>query len=73
MSVLFLLCFRVHLFIDALWSLVGKVLTSCLSFVMSYCEVVNFPIGILCQVWCLIVSIPDLCTLSDFDFIIFFC
>ena len=25
------------------------------------------PIGILGQVWCLIVSIPDLCTLSYFD------
>ena len=27
----------------------------------------HFPIGILCQVWCLIVSIPDLCPLSYFD------
>ena len=45
------------LFIDALWSPAGKGLTSWLSFVMSTCEV---PIGILSQVWCLIVSIPDL-------------
>ena len=27
--------------------------------------VCHFPIGILGQVWCLIVSISDLCTLSD--------
>ena len=38
-SVLFLLCLRVRLFIDALWSPAGKVLTSWLSFVMSNCEV----------------------------------
>ena len=43
-SVLFLLCFRVRLFIDALWSLAGKGLTSWLSFVMSNCEVVTFPL-----------------------------
>ena len=40
--VLFLLCFPVRLFIDALWSPVGKGLTSWLSIVMSNCEVVNF-------------------------------
>ena len=34
---------------------------------MSNCEVVTFPCGILGQVWCLIVSIPDLCPLSYFD------
>ena len=27
-----------------------------------------FPIGILGQVWYLIISIPDLCTLTYFDF-----
>ena len=27
---------------------------------------VNHPIGTLSQVWCLIVSIPDLCTLTYF-------
>ena len=27
-----------------------------------------FPIGILGQVWYLIVSIPDLCTLTNFDY-----
>ena len=62
-SVLFLLCFRTCLFINALWSPAGKGLASWLSFVMSNCEV---PIGILGQVWCLIVSLPDLCPLSYF-------
>ena len=38
-SVLFLLCFCMRLFIDALWSFEGKGLTSWLSFVMSNCEV----------------------------------
>ena len=32
-----------------------------------YYEFVIFPIGILGQVWYLIVSIPDLCTLIYFD------
>ena len=41
-SVLF--CFRVRLFIDALWTPAGIGLTSWLSFVMSYCEVVTFPL-----------------------------
>ena len=35
-------------------------------FVMSNCEFVTFPIGILGQVWYLIVSLPDLCPLSYF-------
>ena len=43
-SVLFLLCFRVRLFIDSLWSSAGKGLNSWLSFVMSKCEVVTFPL-----------------------------
>ena len=43
-SVLLLLCFRARLFIDALWSPDGKGLTSLLSFVMSNCEVVTFPL-----------------------------
>ena len=55
-----------RLFIDALWSPAGKGQTSWLSFVMPNCEVVTFPIGILGQAWCLIVSIPDLCPLSYF-------
>ena len=44
----------------------GKGLTSWLLFVMFNCAFVTFPSGILCQVWYLIVSIPDLCCLSYF-------
>ena len=43
----------------ALWSPAGKGLTSWLSFVVSNCHFVTFPIGVLGQVWYLIVSIPD--------------
>ena len=43
-SVLFLLCFRVRLFINALLSPAGKGLTPWLSFVMSNFEVVTFPL-----------------------------
>ena len=43
-SVLFLLCFRARLFVDALWSPAGKGLISWLSFVMSYCEFVTIPL-----------------------------
>ena len=42
-SVLFLLCFHVRLFIDGFWSPAEKGLTPWLSFVMSNCEVVTFP------------------------------
>ena len=48
-----------------LWSPAGKRLTSWLSFVVSNCER-HFPIDILGQVWYLIVSIPDLFTLTYF-------
>ena len=50
---LFLLCFRARLFIDALWWPVGKGLTSWLSFVMSNCEFVTFPLvsWVRCGVW----------------------
>ena len=41
---LVLLCFHARLLVDALWSLAGKGLTSWLSFVMSNCEVVTFPL-----------------------------
>ena len=41
---LVLLCFLACLFVDALWSPVGKGLTSWLSFVMSNCDVVTFPL-----------------------------
>ena len=43
-SVLFLLCIRARLFIEILWSPAGKRLTYWLSFVMSKCEVVTFPV-----------------------------
>ena len=43
-SVLFLLCFRARLFINALWSPARKGLASWLSFVMSNCVVVTFPL-----------------------------
>ena len=59
-SDLCLLCLCVRLFICALLSPAGKGLTSWLSFVVST------PIGILGQVWYLIVSIPHLCTLTYF-------
>ena len=42
-SVLFVLCFRAHLFIDDLWSTAGKGLTSWPSFVISNCEFVTYP------------------------------
>ena len=35
---------EMRLFVDALWSSAGKGLTSWLSFVMSNCEVVTFPL-----------------------------
>ena len=43
-SVVCLLCFCVRLFVVALWSPAGKGLASRLSFVMSYCECVTFPL-----------------------------
>ena len=55
-----------HLFIAALWSPAGKELTSWLLFVMSNCDFVTFPCGILGLVWYLVVLIPDLCHLSYF-------
>ena len=61
-SGVYLLCFHVSLFIVALWSPAGKGLTSWISFVMSYCEFVTFPL----VSWYLIVSIPDLCPLLYF-------
>ena len=44
----------------------GKGLTSWLLFVMSNCDFITFPCGILGQVWYLIVLIPDICHLSYF-------
>ena len=40
----FAICLCVRPFICALWSPAGKGLTSLLSFVMSYCDVVTFPL-----------------------------
>ena len=54
-----------RLFIAALWSTGVKELTTWLSFVMFHCVFVFLPCGILGQVWYLIVSIPDLCYLSN--------
>ena len=65
-SVLCLLCLYARLFICALWSPAGKGLTSWLSFVVSNCEFVTFPLVSWAQVWSLIVSIPDLCTFTYF-------
>ena len=61
-----LLCLCVHLFICALWSPAGKGLAFWLSFVVPNCEFCHIPIGILGRVWYLIVSIPDLRTLTYF-------
>ena len=66
-SVLCLLMLCTHLFIYALWSPAEKGLTSWLPFVVSNCEGCHIPIGILGMVWYLIISIPDLCTLTYFD------
>ena len=41
---LVLLCFHARLFADALWSPAVKELTSWLSFVMSNCDIVTFPL-----------------------------
>ena len=57
-----------RLFIAALWSPPGKGLTYCLSFMMLKCAFVTFPCGILGQVWYLVVSIPDLCHFSYFQY-----
>ena len=57
--------FCARLFICALWSPAGKGLTSWLSFVVSSVSL-SLSHGILGQVWYLIVSIPDLCTITYF-------
>ena len=41
---LVLLCFHARLFVDALCSPAGKGLTSWLSYVMTICDVVTFPL-----------------------------
>ena len=47
--------------ICTLWSPAGKGVTSWLSFIVSNCDFVTFPIGILGQVWYLTLSIPNIC------------
>ena len=64
-SVLCFLCLCARLLICALWSPAVKGLTSWLSFVVSICEFVTFPL-----VWSLIVWIPDLCILTYFNSLI---
>ena len=56
-----------RLFIAAVWLPAGKGLSSWLLFVMFNCVFITFPCGILGQVWYLIVSFPDLCSLSYLD------
>ena len=56
-----------RLSIAGLWSPTGKELTYWLLFVMSYCDFVTFPCGILGQVRYFIVLILDLCHLSYFN------
>ena len=56
-----------RLFIAAMWSPAGKVLTLWLLFVMFNCVFVTFLCGILGQVCYLIVSFPDLCHHSYLD------
>ena len=57
--------FCARLFICALWSPAGKGLTSWLSFVVSTVSL-SLSHWYLGQVWYLIISIPDLCTLTYF-------
>ena len=65
-SVLCLLCLCTRLFICALWSSWERadILALVCRVLLWVCY---FPIGILDQVWHLIVSIPDLCTLTYFN------
>ena len=56
-----------RLFIAALWSPACKGLNSSFLFVMSYCNLITFPYGILGHVRYLIVLIPDLCNLALFS------
>ena len=61
------------LFIVALWSPTGKGLTSWLSCIWFFFVCfVTYPCDVLGQVWCLIVSILDLCLLSHFCMMVFF-
>ena len=78
---LFLLCLCARLFVCAWWSPAGGggggrgggEAGLWLLFVVSTVSVCHFPIGILGQVWYLIVSDPDLCTLTYFVQILLIC
>ena len=65
-SVVYLLCFSARLFIVALWSPDGIGLTSCLSFMMSNCMFVTFPLVSWVRCGNLVVLIPGLCPLFLF-------
>ena len=52
------------LFLAALWLLLGWYGLLCVVF---SCVLVAFPCGVLGLVWCLVVSIPDLCLLLYFE------
>ena len=49
--------------------MISRLFIAALSLVMFNCVFDTFPCGILGEVWFLIVSIPDLCRLSDYVFI----
>ena len=66
--VLCLSCFRVCS-LHVLLLPARKGLASWLLFVVLSCIFVTYPCGILGQVWYLIVSIPDLCRLSNFQYL----
>ena len=66
-SVLCLLCLCARLFICALWSPTGKGLTSWLSFLVSNCEFVTFPLvsWVRCGTW--LYRFLIFCTLTYFE------
>ena len=61
--VCFVFVMLLRLFIAAMWLPTRKGLTFWLLSVMSYCDFVTFPCGILGQVSYLVVLIADLCLL----------
>ena len=72
-SVLCLLCLCARLFICALWSPAGKGLTSWLSFVVSNCEFVTFPLvsWVRCGTWLYrFLIFTPLLTLNNFRFVL---
>ena len=52
------------LFLVAVWSAAGKWADLLALLYVLFIVCVTFPFGFLGRVWCLIVSIPDLCLLS---------